>query len=1156
MADIKVTGKLFAKKPDGSFQEIASQLSGENGAGLVELRSAGSAEEIRVELSGVGGLLFRDAELVADGTAYEPETSSADCVGGRYYRPAGEEIEFCFIPAFTGPGESSELLFRCAVVETNPELDGLMDAALRSERKLEKAGTSLKQVKNYFRIKERECVILEEEKEELAEMLDDVQQEYSKVVHSIYWKMTGWVRIIARGVKKLMKSNKATKLFCKGLLSLKRNGVRNTFKRVKIYNKRQEEIGAFLEQTGIDLSENDFVFSPYDAEYEENIDFTGYETDVKTLAFYLPQYHENPQNNEWWGEGFTEWTNTSKARPRFRNHYQPREPHTDIGYYDLSEIETMQKQARLAKQHGIYGFCFYYYWFSGERLLEKPVDLLLKHPEVDLNFCLCWANENWTKAWDGQNRHILMEQKYTESDPVRFIDDIKVYIDDPRYIRVEGKPLIVVYNPGQIPEIHKVFAAWRERARAVGLGEILIWTCQTANNTAERLNICDCIDAEVEFPPHNMWHDIIAVKGLNLYGRAANIFNYRKLVRLLEHKKPGKEKVPLHRTCMMGWDNAARRSKMWTTFYAYSTRSFYRWMRLIIKDARQKFSPDERFIFINAWNEWAEGTYLEPDRKYGYANINMASRALFDLPAERGITVLDAASPVCSGDALAAQPKIAVQIHLFYTDLMDEIIREINKIPYPFDCFISTDTEEKAEMIRSAFQKGCRAAHLRVGVFPNRGRDVAPFLAQLAPVLERYEYLCHIHSKKTKTGDYGDGWRKYLYRHLFGSEEYLRRLFSLFEREPSLGIVFPETYPVLNRQAEWGGNKNGVHHLLRALGSVRPLGDEPVFPVGNMFWARAEAVSELFAHGFNAKDFPEEAGQVNATLAHEIERAWVYIAKNNGYGYRKVFNHCAEKAEAVSKKRMVVYHHYDAQNRISEADLEQIKRIRPLAERFVFVTNSSLGKEELSKVEPYESEVILRENHGYDFAGWKEAVLTTGWEKLRRYDELVLMNNSCYGPEYDLNQVFADMEGESVDFWGITMFPYQPDGSYLNKPCIHPHVQSYFQVYRKSALEHPAFEKFWRELPVSDDFIETVANGETALTHCLETAGLKWSVYVKESEILNSYLACGSVPYHYPYELLLLGSPFVKKKAEQYMDLEQETKLRGMMAQLGRRSGR
>ena len=170
-------------------------------------------------------------------------------------------------------------------------------------------------------------------------------------------------------------------------------------------------------------------FTPYNSKYEKNIDFSKYKTDIKTLTFYLPQFHTIKENDEWWGEGFTEWTNTKKSLPRFEGHYQPRTPHKDIGYYTLDNKETIKKQVELAKMHGIYGFCFYYYWFSGKRLLEKPVDIFLDNKDIDFPFCLCWANENWTKTWDGLNNDILIGQKYSKSDYKKFIVDIKKYID-------------------------------------------------------------------------------------------------------------------------------------------------------------------------------------------------------------------------------------------------------------------------------------------------------------------------------------------------------------------------------------------------------------------------------------------------------------------------------------------------------------------------------------------------------------------------------------------------------------------------------------------------------------------------------------------------------------------------------------------------------
>lgn len=194
--------------------------------------------------------------------------------------------------------------------------------------------------------------------------------------------------------------------------------------------------------------------------------------------------------------------------------------------------------------------------------------------------------------------------------------------------------MVIVYNPGQIPEIKDTFAMWRKRANELGIGEILIWTCQTANNTAESLSITECIDGEVEFPPHNMWHDIIGVKDIDLKGKSAYIYNYRKLVEMTEIRLKQEEprECPLYHTCMTGWDNAARRDDLWTTFYGFSLNSFYRWVTAIIDNVKKTKSENNKIFFVNAWNEWAEGTYLEPDKKYGYANINTFSKALFEYP--------------------------------------------------------------------------------------------------------------------------------------------------------------------------------------------------------------------------------------------------------------------------------------------------------------------------------------------------------------------------------------------------------------------------------------------------------------------------------------------------------------------------------------------
>ena len=368
----------------------------------------------------------------------------------------------------------------------------------------------------------------------------------------------------------------------------------------------------------------------YFSHYEDDKDYSDLKTDIKALAFYLPQFHTFPENDQWWGKGFTEWTNTRKAVPAFPGHYQPREPHADIGYYDLSDYRVMARQAEMAKKHGIYGFCFYHYWFSGKRLMEKPVDLLLEHPEIDLNFCLCWANENWTRTWDGMENNVLISQQHIDDD-IQYIIDLKKYIDDPRYIRIDGKPVVLIYRPAQLPDVTLTFKRWREWCRNNGVGEILIWIVRGCAND-EKSCFFEGADAEVEFPPSHCvpWSPVPEDCG-NPHG--SFVSDYSAYVdRILAGEGCVESyKHPVYRGVMMGWDCAARR-KNFFCWGKYSIAKYSQWLRYVIDYTRKHHDANDRFIFINAWNEWAEGTYLEPDRRFGYTSLNTTSRALFDLP--------------------------------------------------------------------------------------------------------------------------------------------------------------------------------------------------------------------------------------------------------------------------------------------------------------------------------------------------------------------------------------------------------------------------------------------------------------------------------------------------------------------------------------------
>lgn len=626
-------------------------------------------------------------------------------------------------------------------------------------------------------------------------------------------------------------------------------------------------------------------FTPYTSEYQNNIDYSGLKTDIKAIAFYLPQFHTFKENDEWWGEGFTEWTNTKKAYPRFENHYQPRVPHKDIGYYDLSDINVLKKQIELAKQHGLFGFCFYYYWFSGKRLMEKPVDMLLKHPEINFPFCLCWANENWTRTWDGLAKDVLIAQEYSNDDYKNFMVDIKKYIDDKRYIRIDNKPVILVYNPYEIPNLEEQFSEWRKYAKEIGIGEILIWA---RNNLADtEFERADIVDGEFDFSPIGLGHPETLMTGLPF----KRIVNYTKLVHDIKHLYENHFSIkPFYYSCMMGWDNSARRKEGFVIFNAYSLKSFYDWLSIIVKYSRKRHAPDRRFIFINAWNEWAEGTYLEPDQKYGYANINTVSKVLFDLPFENDVKYITNTKL-----QFGLKEKIAIQIHLYNIDLMDEIMRQLKFMPFQFDIYITTDTKSKSRSIQNRFFDEFPNQKVELLITENRGRDVAPFLTQMKNIISEYDFICHIHTKKSSTAEYGERWRKYLFDNLFGSTNNIIGIFHTFASDPGVGLIYPATFPEITNMMEFGGNRKNMIKLAKKLNITEEFGDRiSDFPSGTMFWAKVDAIKPLFELKLSPDSFDEEDGQLDGTLAHAIERIFCYLVKSRGYKYVKTLNRTFE----------------------------------------------------------------------------------------------------------------------------------------------------------------------------------------------------------------------------------------------------------------------
>jgi len=348
---------------------------------------------------------------------------------------------------------------------------------------------------------------------------------------------------------------------------------------------------------------------------------------TRAIAFYLPQFHPIPENDEWWGKGFTEWTNTAKAKPLYRDHYQPHVP-ADLGFYDLRLPEARIAQADMAREYGIEGFCYYHYWFAGKRLIERPFNEVVESGEPDFPFCLCWANQTWTGIWHGAPNRILIEQTYPgKKDYEAHFNSLLSAFQDSRYMTVEGKPIFLIYGPTELPDAKEFSDYWRELAVKAGLpGLFLIGI----NHNDKWQPEPDGFDASMlqKLPPKTKNIPLRYLlrkldqlrKGYNL-----TIYDYKEIMHSFLRKEKAKH---LEYPCVIpNWDNTPRSTLNGLVLHNSTPELF----RQVLKQAITKVAdeqPEERLIFIKSWNEWAEGNYLEPDLKFGKAYLDVVKEEL------------------------------------------------------------------------------------------------------------------------------------------------------------------------------------------------------------------------------------------------------------------------------------------------------------------------------------------------------------------------------------------------------------------------------------------------------------------------------------------------------------------------------------------------
>ena len=565
---------------------------------------------------------------------------------------------------------------------------------------------------------------------------------------------------------------------------------------------------------------------------------------VKLICFYLPQLHPIPENDIGWGNG--------DVQPV--DHYQPH-VFSVLAYYDLLDPGIQSRQIELAKLYGIEGFCFYFYWFEGKQLLETPIKKYLEDDNLDLPFCLCWANENWSRRWDGMDKDILIAQQHSQEDDIAFIQHVSLFMRDSRYIRIDNKPLLLLYRPSLLLSAKKTAGRWRQWCRDQGIGEIYLAYTQSFEAVDP---VIYGFDAAIEFPPNEPTHQNVTDKVQPLRDDfICNVFDWNKFVdHSRNYKKP---KYTLFRGVCPLWNSTTRRRYSKSSFLLNrSPLDYQEWLlNAIVETVERLSNPEQRLIFINAWNGWADGSYLEPDQRYGYANLEATRMALVRK------TVVD------SQQVPDSTHSIAVVIHAFYEDVFDEILNYLENInSISLKLYVTTPIE----LFETTHRKLQKQQHsFFVLAVSNRGRDILPFIKIMPEVLkDGYDLLIKVHTKKSIHRQDGEVWRNDIFEKLL-SESALTANIDHLVNNPEIGILGPTDH-IVPMSFYWGLNAVRVTKLAARMGIDNYTLEKLNFVAGSMFIARTKAVIPLMNIALTEADFEVEAGQVDGTLAHALER--------------------------------------------------------------------------------------------------------------------------------------------------------------------------------------------------------------------------------------------------------------------------------------------
>ena len=583
--------------------------------------------------------------------------------------------------------------------------------------------------------------------------------------------------------------------------------------------------------------------------YEKNINFSNYSTIIKPIAFYFPNV--NSFNNI-----IYTFINDSK---KFTN---------------SSLANIIKIQIELAKSHGIYGFAIHFNYY--DNLEVRIVDIFFENKNISFPFLLIWDNEYFNTFLNVSQNNNLIYNSLIDLEINNFLKNIRKYLVSKLYIKINGKSVLSIKNPYIFKNLRVFIFILREKLKKLEIGEIFILLPFTNIYNETKLikfvdGLYDSLNINFEdkftYNQNNLYYSGIIYKNILLNKKYKNFTFYRNS--LLEISNNSNKK----------------------SLKNYCPEKYYILNKIIIKWTKRKFKKHNKFIFINSWNDYENRNYLEPDEIYGYASINSFSKALFNIPFNRNKYIHYNLNNSCI---------IAIQAHIYYEDLIMDIIIKTNNIPYKFDLFISTISIYLKFKIEKIIKRYSKSNKYEIKIVKNKGRDVLPMINQMKHQIKKYKYFCHIHTKKSNHDiTLGKYWRKYLYKNLLGNKEIVSEILYDFEYNEKLGFVFPELYYNMIKdidnfnKVDFIFNKPNIKYMNYLLNKLFPgfnIGNYIIFPIGNMFWAKVNAIYQLFQKNFEFL-FPKESGQTNGTIMHAIERLWLYLVKLNGYYYKIIFKY-------------------------------------------------------------------------------------------------------------------------------------------------------------------------------------------------------------------------------------------------------------------------